>query len=129
MASVGKSECSASLPPTEREQVTLRRIPLSTKTTKQHPSHQVIVQPNSTWDRYKRIGERLRRGNVSTRCRSLTLAATDVSSLLSLFLLPGSDNQTYKNFDVLRIAETNTRAHPGPSHQYLPYEQMKQLTN
>lgn len=34
--------------------------------TTQHPSHHAIVQPNSTWDRHKRIGKRLRRGNVPT---------------------------------------------------------------
>lgn len=42
-------------------EVTLGRIPLSTKPTKQQPSHHAIVQPNSTGDRYKRTGGRLSR--------------------------------------------------------------------
>lgn len=56
---------SPQLSPHHHLEVTLGRIPLSTKPTKQHPSHHAIVQPNSTWDRYKRIGERLSRRKKS----------------------------------------------------------------
>lgn len=54
---------SLQLFPHHPSQVTLARIPLSTKPTTQQPSHHTIVQPNSSWDGYKMIGGRLR-GNV-----------------------------------------------------------------
>lgn len=49
--------------PHHPSQVTLGRIPLSSEPSTLHPSHLTIVQLNSTWNGYKRIGGRLR-GNV-----------------------------------------------------------------